>query len=106
MYIQRWLKALFINGEDQWIERESGSPQDGVISPVLANLFMHYVFDLKRTNRNAPFERYADEAVIYSRTQAKAEEIFGKLKERLEECKLELHPMKTKIVYCKDKDKV
>ncbi|KKO52355.1 group II intron reverse transcriptase/maturase [Paenibacillus sp. DMB20] len=108
MYIERWLKAPFINAEGRWIERKSGTPQGGVISPVLANLFMHYAFDLwmKRTNPNAPFERYADDAIIHCRTQAEAEEILGKLKERLEECKLELHPTKTKIVYCKDKDRV
>lgn len=60
---------------------------------------------MKRTEPNAPFERYADDAIIHCRTQAEAEEILGKLKERLEECKLELHPTKTKIVYCKDKDR-
>ncbi|ASA19461.1 group II intron reverse transcriptase/maturase [Paenibacillus donghaensis] len=108
MYIERWLNAPFINSEGQWIERKSGTPQGGVISPVLANLFMHYAFDLwmKRTNPNAPFERYADDAIIHCRTQAEAEEILEKLKKRLEECKLELHPTKTKIVYCKDKDRV
>jgi RNA-directed DNA polymerase len=108
MYIERWLKAPFINAKGQWIERKSGTPQGGVISPVLANLFMHYAFDLwmKRTNPNAPFERYADDAIIHCRTQAEAEEILRKLKERLEECRLELHPTKTKIVYCKDKDRV
>lgn len=108
MYIERWLKAPFINAEGQQIKRISGTPQGGVISPVLANLFMHYAFDLwmKRTNPNAPFERYADDAIIHCRTQGEAEEILGKLKERLEECKLELHPTKTKIIYCKDKDRV
>ncbi|MFC4600101.1 group II intron reverse transcriptase/maturase [Cohnella hongkongensis] len=108
MYIERWLKAPFINAEGQWIERKSGTPQGGVISPVLANLFMHYAFDLwmKRTNPNSPFERYADDAIIHCSTQAEAEKILGELKERLEECKLELHPTKTKIVYCKDKDRV
>jgi group II intron reverse transcriptase/maturase len=108
MYIERWLRAPFINSEGQWIERKNGTPQGGVISPVLANLFMHYAFDLwmQRTNPNAPFERYADDAIIHCRTQAEAEEILEKLKKRLGECKLELHPTKTKIVYCKDKDRV
>ena len=78
-----------------------------MISPVLANLFMHYAFDIWmiRTNPQAPFERYADDAIIHCKTEKGAEEILGQLKQRLGECKLELHPMKTKIVYCQDKDR-
>ncbi|MDD4680969.1 MAG: group II intron reverse transcriptase/maturase [Clostridia bacterium] len=107
MYIERWLKAPFIDSEDRLIERKSGTPQGGVISPVLANLFMHYAFDkwMERTNPQAPFERYADDAIIHCMTETEAKEILEKLKQRLEKCKLELHPTKTKIVYCKDKDR-
>ena len=107
LYIERWLKAPFYDAEGHMIERISGTPQGGVISPVLANLFMHYAFDawMVRTNPQAPFERYADDAIIHSKTEKEAVEILEKLKQRLEECKLELHPTKTKIVYCKDKDR-
>jgi len=108
MYIERWLKAPFINSEGHKINRNSGTPQGGVISPVLANLFMHYAFDMwmVRTNPCAPFERYADDAIIHCKTESEAVEILGKLNQRLKECKLELHPKKTKIIYCKDKDRM
>src|SRR5690606_31534819 len=108
MYIDRWLNAPFIDSKGRMIERKSGTPQGGVISPVLANLFMHYAFDLwmSRTNPCTPFERYADDAIIHCRTQVETEEILEKLKKRFKECKLELHPIKTKIIYCKDKDRV
>lgn len=78
MYIERWLKAPFIDKEGNKIERISGTPQGGVISPVLANLFMHYAFDIwmVRTNPQAPFERYADDAIIHCRTEAEAKEIL------------------------------
>ena len=107
MYIQRWLKAPFVDTEGRIMKRKSGTPQGGVISPLLANLFMHYAFDvwMVRTNPQAPFERYADDAIIHCKTETEAEHILAKLKQRLGECKLELHPMKTKIVYCKDKDR-
>lgn len=107
IYIERWLKAPFVDSEGQTIERKSGTPQGGVISPVLANLFMHYAFDMwmGRTNPHAPFERYADDAIIHCKTETEAREILEQLNKRLEECKLELHPIKTKIVYCQDKDR-
>ncbi|MFZ3580443.1 group II intron reverse transcriptase/maturase [Virgibacillus sp. DJP39] len=107
MYIERWLKAPFVNSEGNRIERNSGTPQGGVISPVLANLFMHYAFDMwmVRTNSYSPFERYADDAIIHCKTENEAQEILGKLDQRLKKCKLELHPKKTKIIYCKDKDR-
>lgn len=107
MYIERWLNAPFVDMEGRMIERKNGTPQGGVISPVLANLFMHYAFDtwMVRANPQAPFERYADDAIIHCKTQTEAEGILKKLKKRLGECMLELHPMKTKIVYCKDKDR-
>nr|WP_264195931.1 group II intron reverse transcriptase/maturase [Metabacillus niabensis] len=108
MYIERWLKAPFINSVGHKIRRSSGTPQGGVISPVLANLFMHYAFDMwmERTVPSAPFERYADDAIIHCKTESEAVDILGKLNQRLKDCKLELHPKKTKIVYCKDKDRM
>ena len=107
IYIERWLKAPFVTVNKEVIERTSGTPQGGVISPVLANLFMHYTFDIWIASSfpDAPFERYADDAIIHCRTETEAIEILEALKTRMSECKLELHPQKTKIVYCKDKDR-
>lgn len=107
MYIERWLKAPFIDSKGCAIERVSGTPQGGVISPLLANLFMHYAFDMwmERTNPYAPFERYADDAIIHCKSEVEAKDILIRLNQRLRECKLELHPTKTKIIYCKDKDR-
>lgn len=107
LYINRWLKTPFVTREGQMIERNSGTPQGGVISPVLANMFLHYVFDMwmKRNFPQAPFERYADDGVIHCRSKEEANFIKEKLAERFEECKLELHPIKTRIVYCKDEDR-
>ena len=86
------------------VQRTAGTPQGGVVSPVLANLFLHYAFD-KWMDRNAPedpFARYADDVVVHCRTLKEAEEILVRLGQRFKECKLELHPDKTRIVYCKD----
>lgn len=107
LYIERWLKAPFENEKGEIINRESGTPQGGVISPVLANLFMRYAFDkwMELKSPNTPFERYADDAIVHCKTEEEAIETLGKLKERFKECRLELHPTKTKIVYCKDKDR-
>lgn len=107
LYIKRWLETPFVTRDGQIIERKSGTPQGGVISPVLANMFLHYVFDMwmKRNFPKAPFERYADDGVIHCQTKEEAYFIKEKLTRRFEECKLELHPVKTRIVYCKDKDR-
>ena len=82
----------------------SGTPQGGVISPLLANLFMHYAFDewMRRTFPSVPFERYADDVVIHCASLAQAQHVLEAVGRRLKECHLELHPEKTKIVYCKD----
>jgi RNA-directed DNA polymerase len=107
LYIERWLKAPFQMEDGGKIERESGTPQGGVISPLLANLFLHYAFD-KWMVRNCPanpWARYADDAVAHCRSQAEAEELLKQLHERFKECGLELHPGKTRIVYCKDSDR-
>lgn len=107
LYIERWLKAPFQTKEGKVIERNAGTPQGGVISPVLANLFLHYVFD-KWMERNSPYNpwaRYADDAVVHCKTLAQAEALLSSLTKRFIECKLELHPDKTRIVYCKDDDR-
>jgi len=107
LYIERWLKAPFQMKNGDIIERTSGTPQGGVISPVLANLFMHYTFDkwMEINHPKDPWARYADDAVIHCRTKEEAEQLLGKLNERFGQCKLELHPEKTRIVYCKDDDR-
>ena len=107
LYIERWLKAPAQDGEGKLIHRTTGTPQGGVISPLLANLFLHYAFDewMKRNYPQNPFERYADDAVVHCKTEAEANELRKVIEERLANCKLELHPEKTKIVYCKDDDR-
>ena len=107
MYIERWLKTPFVLRNGEVIERNAGTPQGGVISPVLANMFLHYVFDMwmKRNFPQAPFERYADDGVVHCKFKEEALFIKECLVKRFAECKLELHPTKTRIVYCKDKDR-
>ncbi|UAL48010.1 group II intron reverse transcriptase/maturase [Sutcliffiella horikoshii] len=106
LYIKRWLTAPFQTNEGIK-ERTSGTPQGGVISPVLANLFLHYAFDkwMAINHPSNPFARYADDAVIHCKTEEEAKNVLKSLSERMNECKLELHPSKTKIVYCKDADR-
>lgn len=104
LYVERWLKAP-IQREDGSIEaRFAGTPQGGVISPLLANLFLHYAFDewMKRTHPDILFERYADDIVCHCRTRDQADALKSALEERLNACKLAMNPQKTKIVYCKD----
>ena len=107
VYIERWLKAPFQKEDGTLVEREKGTPQGGVVSPVLSNLFLHYVFDkwMERNYPQNPFCRYADDAVAHCRNEAEAHKMQTALEIRLKECGLELHPQKTKIVYCKDDDR-
>jgi RNA-directed DNA polymerase len=86
------------------VGRERGTPQGAVVSPVLANLFLHYAFDLwmQRKYPSIPFERYADDVLCHCATEAQAQDLHRALEKRFAECKLSLHPQKTKIVYCKD----
>jgi len=104
LYIERWLKAPMQLPDGSLVERTRGTPQGGVASPVLSNLFLHYVFDAWMTKHHpeAPWCRYADDGLVHCRTEQEALQILAVLKERFEACKLELHPTKTKIVYCKD----
>lgn len=104
LYIERWLKASMVKADGTMIERSCGTPQGGVVSPTLANLFMHYTFDLwmARTHPDLPWCRYADDGLVHCRTQQEAEALKAELQARLAECHLEMHPMKTKVVYCKD----
>ena len=103
LYIKRWLVApININGKS--IPRSKGTPQGGVISPLLANLFLHYTFDIwmKRNHPSLQWCRYADDGLVHCKSEAQAKYILKELDNRFKECDLELHPTKTKIAYCKD----
>jgi len=104
LYIERWLKASLQLPNKEIIRRDKGTPQGGVISPVLANLFMHYAFDrwITTTHRGNLWARYADDGIIHCKTEKEAIELLEQLKQRMKECNLEIHADKTKIVYCKD----
>ena len=104
LYIERWLKAPMQMTDGSLVERERGTPQGGVISPLLANLFLHYAFDLwmRRSHPDILFERYADDAICHCQSEAQAMALRESLEKRFADCGLELHPEKTKIVYCKD----
>jgi RNA-directed DNA polymerase len=105
LYVRRWLAAPIVMPDGRLAERDKGTPQGSAISPVLANLFMHYAFDtwLEREFPAVRFERYADDAVVHCATQRQAREVLAALETRMAEVGLELHPDKTKIVYCKDR---
>ena len=103
LYIERWLTApMEKNGEV--VKRSRGTPQGGVVSPILSNLFLHYAFDvwMTRTHPDLPWCRYADDGLVHCRTEQEAEALMAELQARLAECGLQMHPTKTQIVYCKD----
>ncbi len=104
LYIERWLKAPVQEEDGRLVPRGKGTPQGGVISPLLANLFLHYSLDrwLAANYPQVVFERYADDVIAHCRTEKQAQELRKAIAERLRACGLELHPEKTKIVYCKD----
>jgi len=107
LYIERWLKAPFQKHDGTIIERTSGTPQGGVISPVLSNLFLHYVFDkyMAKEFPSIPWARYADDGITHCVSLQQAKYLLAKLQERFVKCGLELNLEKTKIVYCKDDDR-
>jgi len=107
LYVERWLKAPVQLADGTLRERTRGTPQGGVISPLLSNLFLHHALDdwLRRHYPGVQFERYVDDAVIQCESEAEAQEVREAVRRRLEECGLELHPEKTRIVYCKDDDR-
>jgi RNA-directed DNA polymerase len=104
LYIGRWLTAPLKLADGTLVERTKGTPQGGVVSPVLANLFLHYAFDawMTRMLPGVPWCRYADDGLVHCRTEAEALAIKAALQARFAECGLEIHPEKTQIVYCKD----
>ena len=105
LYVGRWLKAPLQRQDGSLVARDRGSPQGSAISPLLANLFMHYAFDawMVREFPAVAFERYCDDVVVHCRTEAEACQVREAIAVRLDECGgLQLHPDKTRIVYCKD----
>ena len=104
LYTERWLKAPVQLEDGSLIHRDRGTPQGGVISPLLANLFLHYAFDtwMKRKYPWIPFERYADDGICHCRSNAEAERLLVSIERRFAECGLELNTQKTKIIYCKN----
>jgi len=104
LYVKRWLAAPIRMPDGTLAERDCGTPQGSAVSPVLANLFMHYAFDLwmAREFPVCPFERYADDAVVHCKSLAQARFVLDRLRRRMEQVGVSLHPEKTRIVYCKD----
>lgn len=104
MYVERWLKAGVEQEDGSITARTKGTPQGGVASPMLSNVYLHHAFDMWMQENFAyrPFERFADDIVIHCKTKEEAEAMLFKLQERMKEYALELHPDKTKIVYCKN----
>lgn len=104
MYLDRWLKATVTQPDGSILKREQGTPQGGVISPLLANLYLHHAFDqwMQEEHKSNPFERYADDIIIHCQTREEAAHLLEEIRERMQQYKLQLHSEKTKIVYCQD----
>jgi RNA-directed DNA polymerase len=107
LYVERWLKAPLQRADGTLVARDRGTPQGSAISPLIANLFMHYAFDawIARQFPAVRFERYCDDAVVHCASEQQARHVREAIAGRLAEVGLELHPQKTKIVYCKDADR-
>jgi group II intron reverse transcriptase/maturase len=104
LYVKRWLAAPLALADGTLADRVRGTPQGSAISPVIANLFLHYAFDtwMARSYPGCPFERYADDAVVHCSSLEQAEAVLAAIRERMADVGLELNPDKTRIVYCKD----
>jgi RNA-directed DNA polymerase len=104
LYVRRWLKAPLQLPDGTLRQRDRGTPQGSSVSPVLANLFLHYAFDAWMTREfpGVRFERYVDDAVMHCVSEAQARKVLAALQERMAQVGLTLHPDKTRIVYCKD----
>ena len=107
LYVERWLKAPLQLEDGSLVERDRGTPQGSAISPLLANMFMHYAFDawMAREHPTVPFERYCDDIIVHVRSERQARQLWAMIAARLAECGLELNERKTRIVYCQDDDR-
>src|SRR5262249_15130039 len=107
LYVERWLKAPLQREDGSLVERDRGTPQGSAISPLLANLFMHYAFDLwmAREFPSVLFERYCDDVIVHARSERQAQQLRARVAARLAECGLALNERKTRLVYCKDADR-
>jgi RNA-directed DNA polymerase len=104
LYVKRWLAAPLQLSDGSLVERDKGTPQGSAVSPILANLFMHYAFDtwMVRNHPGCPFERYADDVVVHCVDKRQAQRVLAGIAGRMQEVGLTLHPDKTQIVYCQD----
>jgi len=104
LYAERWLKAGIEQADGSIAARQKGTPQGGVASPLFANLYLHHAFDMWMSKHFAsnPFERYADDIIVHCNSKEEAEQLLSSIRERLSGFELELHPEKTKLVYCKN----
>jgi RNA-directed DNA polymerase len=107
LHVERWLKAPMQRVDGTVMERTVGTPQDGLLSPLLANLVLHYALDYWIASHHSEiwFCRYADDGILHCRSEAEALQMRKHLAVRLKDCGLELHPDKTRVVYCKDSDR-
>jgi RNA-directed DNA polymerase len=107
LYLQRWLQAPMQQPDGSLVARDRGTPQGSAISPLLANLFMHYAFDawMTRTYPGLTFERYCDDVVVHCRSETQAHRVRAAIADRLAQVGLELHPDKTRVAYCQDADR-
>jgi RNA-directed DNA polymerase len=107
LYVERWLKAPLQKEDGSLIERDRGTPQGSAISPLLANMFLHYVFDAWMTRKfpATRFERYCDDIIVHAASDQHAQMMWAAIAKRLAECGVELNERKTRIVYCKDDDR-
>ena len=107
LYVERWLKAPLQLEDGTLVERERGTPQGSAISPLLANMFLHYAFDawMAREYPAVRFERYCDDVIVHARSEREARGLRDAIAKRLAECGLELNEQKTRIVYCQDDDR-
>jgi RNA-directed DNA polymerase len=108
MYVKRWLEAGIVQENGETINRLTGTPQGGVISPLLSNIFLHVVFDkwMEKNHPEKPFERYADDIVVHCKTEKQAKFVKAMIGKRMASCKLQLHPEKTKIVHIRGESEV